>query len=178
MPGLASFVEHLEDDLFDEAMWRREVFDVIDKNMKLLNSWAPDGQQGVLKAYSLQGSECIFLHDEDHPTFPDSAALRLGPAMPIPCLHRIHKDEDKLSGAHYVQERIGMSISLSDTVTRLRQLSVLKSAIAGCRANPTCKALVTMDDGFRDVHRSHSACTLHAIRARFSLARVHCVWHR
>ena len=64
--------------------------------------------------------------------------------MPIPCLHRIHKDEDVLVGAHKIQNRIGMSLSLSSVEQRLRQLANL-SAIVGKTA------IVTFDDGFRDV---------------------------
>lgn len=147
--GLASFVGHLE-DMFDATLWRKEVFDVIHHNLQMLESWSPDQHHSVLKRYVLQESERAFL-GSDHPSFPDAAVLHLGPGAPIPCLHRVHEDGKKLTGAHFVQETIGMSIALSDAVAHLRKLSQLSEDIAGCRPDPKLKSLVTMDDGFRDV---------------------------
>ena len=145
--GLVSFVEHLE-DMFNDVLWRREVFDVIERNVKLLKSWVP---RGGLKAYTLNDNERRSFLGEANPWFPNAAALRPSLRMPIPCLHRIHADEEKLTGACRLQHSIGMSISLSDAEVRLRQLSALFGEVAGWNANPMQKSLVTMDDGFRDV---------------------------
>ena len=57
----------------------------------------------------------------------------------IPCLHRIH-DTVPVAGAHRIQHRIGMSISLADLQMKLTALNTATDK----------KILVTFDDGYQD----------------------------
>ena len=151
--GLASFVDYLE-ALFDEDMWRRDVFDIIDKNAKALETWrvSDENVRETLKSYALNENEFNFLK----PKYPDACEIGKGPLMPIPCLHRIHSnDTEILKGAQYVQRKIGMSLPLPEMENRLRQLSQLARVVGLYRDSQhesfSCKALVTIDDGFKDV---------------------------
>jgi len=150
-PELSSFVDYLETDLLNHEQWRREVFEVIERNVRTLEEWIPYAQPSVERVYALSDSEKRSFLCDGNPVFPDAAALRLDQGMAIPCLHRFHHDDEELEGAHYIQNCIGMSISLSYACDRLRQLARLSEVTAGWSTAPTRKALVTMDDGFRDV---------------------------
>jgi acyl transferase domain-containing protein/nucleoside-diphosphate-sugar epimerase/NADPH:quinone reductase-like Zn-dependent oxidoreductase/arylamine N-acetyltransferase/ectoine hydroxylase-related dioxygenase (phytanoyl-CoA dioxygenase family) len=151
--GLASFVDYLE-GLFDEETWRKDVFNMIDKNLRTHESWqvSDEPTRDVLKSYSLNVNECAFLTS----TYPDASDLCKGPVMPIPCLHRVHTNEEALTGAQKVQNLIGMSLSLSEAENRLRELSRLAHIVGSYRdhqigTSRAHKALVTIDDGFYDV---------------------------
>lgn len=144
---LSSFVESLE-EMFSDDLWRKDVYDVVDEHVRKLKSWEAHQQpeREVAKEYALDHNERAFL-SHGHPDAREVAdvfGLRVGPLLPIPCLHRIHKDGEVLCGAHKVQESIGMSLPLSKVERRLRQLAQLSDVTAS-------RALVTIDDGFRDV---------------------------
>jgi hypothetical protein len=61
----------------------------------------------------------------------------------VPCLHRVH-DSVLVSGAHTIQKKIGMSISLPSLEKKLSNL-VFESE------NQSKKILLTFDDGHRDI---------------------------
>ncbi len=67
----------------------------------------------------------------------------------IPCLHRLHL-ETPLQGAHKIQNKIGMSISLYVLESYLEELSE-KVQASNRHNNLQQKALLTFDDGHKDV---------------------------
>jgi acyl transferase domain-containing protein/nucleoside-diphosphate-sugar epimerase/NADPH:quinone reductase-like Zn-dependent oxidoreductase/GTP cyclohydrolase II/arylamine N-acetyltransferase/ectoine hydroxylase-related dioxygenase (phytanoyl-CoA dioxygenase family) len=152
--GLASFVEYLE-MLFDEELWEREVFDVIDKNVRTFESWqiTEEYKRVVPNSFTLSPTESAFVV----PMYPNTYELcSKGPLLPIPCLHRIHETNKLLQGAQKVQHKIGMSLLLAEVENRLRQFSQLARIVSSYRDHhighlPNHKALVTIDDGFKDV---------------------------
>jgi amino acid adenylation domain-containing protein len=151
VPHLEAFVEDLE-ERFSDAKWQRDVYDVVDEHLQRLRYWEAhlqlNLQRDVPKTYCLDKRESKFLKKE----YPTASELRSeGPSVPIPCLHRIHEcDECDLQGAQKVQACIGMSLRLPDVEQRLRQLAKLHHTFASTRKCPDAKALVTVDDGFRD----------------------------
>ncbi|MGR5145604.1 hypothetical protein ACQKP8_03520 [Photobacterium alginatilyticum] len=66
-----------------------------------------------------------------------------------PCIHRIHEFLPK-KGAHRIQQRLGMSLSLTSLEIKLKSISekVQESNRKDCLNQ---KALITFDDGHRDV---------------------------
>lgn len=147
---LESFVDFLE-ELFNNDKWQSEVFEVVDKHVTKFETWNINDEPRRTLEYNLDREDRSFLI----PCYPDVTALNKGPLLPIPCLHRIHQTV-QLSGAQNVQERIGMSLLLSEVENRLRNLSrlvhVVRASVGNQRgATPSPKALVTIDDGFKDV---------------------------
>ena len=138
--------------LYDEDSWEKEVFDVVEHHVTAYASWQASDDLSTkvedLKSYTLDKGDCAFLQ-----MYPDASELYRGPLLPIPCLHRIHLDTLSLTGAHKIQESIGMSLPLSEVEHRLRRLSQLVLIVGlyrGQQGSGSRKALVTVDDGFRD----------------------------
>jgi acyl transferase domain-containing protein/nucleoside-diphosphate-sugar epimerase/NADPH:quinone reductase-like Zn-dependent oxidoreductase/GTP cyclohydrolase II/arylamine N-acetyltransferase/ectoine hydroxylase-related dioxygenase (phytanoyl-CoA dioxygenase family) len=157
--GLVSFVEELE-AMFSEDLWDKDVYSVVGRNLNRLCDWEVHRQADQLTArnYRLGEQERMFLgqgRDQScgpSAPYPRASDLRCdGPHIPIPCLHRIHDDNQLLQGAHRVQERIGMSLPRSQVKTSLRYIAQLQATCKPLRSQGYNKALVTMDDGFRDV---------------------------
>ena len=158
--GLSSFVEYLE-DLFENSTWWKEVYSVIDTQLAKLKHWEAHTEYdraGVLKGFTLDVLEREFLKPcPSAVPFPAAAVLHDGPSLPVPCLHRIHEDAARLAGAHQIQYDIGMSVSVDEAEERLRKLAQLTKNVNLCKETmkttkpAAVKALVTFDDGFRDV---------------------------
>jgi nucleoside-diphosphate-sugar epimerase/NADPH:quinone reductase-like Zn-dependent oxidoreductase/GTP cyclohydrolase II/arylamine N-acetyltransferase/ectoine hydroxylase-related dioxygenase (phytanoyl-CoA dioxygenase family)/acyl carrier protein len=165
IPALKDFVETFE-SIFSTDAWQVEVFDVINKHVSKLKLWSPLDETGTreILPYSLNDTEKSFLVSPKSVSsfssssvttlqsnvYPHASDIRSGPTLPIPCLHRIH--DKVLEGAQKVQEKIGMSLSLSEVTVRLRKLSELVSTMRkSFHHSANYKALVTIDDGFRDV---------------------------
>jgi acyl transferase domain-containing protein/nucleoside-diphosphate-sugar epimerase/NADPH:quinone reductase-like Zn-dependent oxidoreductase/GTP cyclohydrolase II/arylamine N-acetyltransferase len=148
-PALSMFVECFE-SLCDAGAWQRDVFDVINVHVQKLKSWnAHDEppQRAVLLSYALPAAESVAAC-----VYPNINSLcRDGPLLPIPCLHRIHTDVTLLQGAHKIQYSLGMSLSLSEVELHLRRLAALVAITRRYSRKTWSKALVTIDDGFRDV---------------------------
>jgi nucleoside-diphosphate-sugar epimerase/NADPH:quinone reductase-like Zn-dependent oxidoreductase/3-oxoacyl-(acyl-carrier-protein) synthase/malonyl CoA-acyl carrier protein transacylase/arylamine N-acetyltransferase len=168
VPDLEEFLRDLE-ERFSEVLWRQEVHDVVDKHLRQLRNWEahrqPEAEGCVSRTYCLDVEERKFLNQTDqvaqaqkvensqsHINYPNASELRsFGSTAPIPCLHRIHTGDDRvLRGAQRVQARIGMSLPLEEVEQRLRQLAQLHQTLPR-HARHDLKALVTVDDGFRDV---------------------------
>ena len=145
MPKLSDFVEKLE-GLFSDKLWHQDVYEVVKDHLKKFRTWVAHEQPNyeVPESYVLDHYETSFLFktNKDEPNVP--YVPYHGIAMPIPCLHRFHTDVRGLCGAHKIQETIGMSLQLSIVEERLRQLAKLADITM-------LKAIVTIDDGFRDV---------------------------
>ena len=67
----------------------------------------------------------------------------------IPCLHRVYKTAP-IQGAHKIQKKLGMTISLSSLEKKLMALSN-KVKELNYKYNLKKKALLTFDDGHKDV---------------------------
>jgi hypothetical protein len=67
----------------------------------------------------------------------------------IPCIHRIH-DQDSLVGAHRIQKKLGMSISLLELDNKMRKLSNLVSELNES-GSLNQRILLTFDDGHKDI---------------------------
>lgn len=67
----------------------------------------------------------------------------------IPCLHRLHQTAP-IKGAHKIQNKLGMSISLSSFENKLKILAAEVQDF-NYKHNLTQKALITFDDGHKDV---------------------------
>lgn len=67
----------------------------------------------------------------------------------IPCLHRLHSTLP-LRGAHKIQNKLGMSLSISSLEVKLKLLSE-KVQNSNDKNNLNQKALLTFDDGHKDV---------------------------
>jgi hypothetical protein len=68
----------------------------------------------------------------------------VNPALPVPCLHRIHVGEPQ--GSFRIHQAIGVSIELSELVCRLGALEQ-RAALLGL---PPRSVHVTFDDGWQD----------------------------
>lgn len=157
VPGLVAFVEELE-AMFAEHLWHRDVHSVVAENLKRLKDWDVHRQaeRHTVRNYRLDTQERMFLGQGQSCTpsayYPSASDLRGdGPHVPIPCLHRIHEDSQPLRGAQRVQEQIGMSLPRSQVEASLRHLARLHEMYQPLTGREFNKALVTMDDGFRDV---------------------------
>lgn len=157
VPGLTSVVQDLE-SRFCKSLWCRDVFNVVEEHLQRLKHWEPHKEM-VPVTYCLDVEESKFLQNvtlSAQKRYPSAHDLRRdNPIMlPIPCIHRIHLDDGSdLCGAKKVQQGIGMSLPLSEVEGRLRELAKLHRECTGTerQQQSTTKALVTMDDGFRDV---------------------------
>ena len=91
--------------MFSNEPWVKDVYDIGVDHLEQFESWEVHKQpeREVPKSYKLNSVERAFLAN-----VPDVSELRLGPLMPIACIHRIHKDGAALCGAQNVQESIGM----------------------------------------------------------------------
>ena len=140
----------------------------MDQHLHQFRNWQafrrPEPDPDVSKTYSLDEDEKIFLGQTkqiDHIAdkvqchrihYPNASELRsYCPTVPIPCIHRIHEGSERdLKGAQSVQAQIGMSLPLQEIEVRLRQLAELHQMLPR-HVGDDVKALVTVDDGFRDV---------------------------
>ena len=164
-PGLEAFIAYLE-QLLEVKAWQRDVFAVVQKQVAELCDWTAStvAPREVVRMYALDPTERQCLRVQSIPQrgipaclddYPDVLALREGPVLPIPCLHRIHNEEVPLVGAHFIQETLGMSLPLSVVEQQLEKLATLVKVVRQFSATknskmPPRKAFVTIDDGFRD----------------------------
>ena len=130
------------DGIFSEVAWKNEVFNVIEQQVNRMKQWEAEG--ALQRLGSPQRP-----HGNTHATAVrhesvNSPAQEVWASCEVACLHRIHAGPPH--GAHRVQAQIGMSLPLQEVVQRLTRFSAMLDSVS-----PGQRALVTFDDGFRDV---------------------------